>query len=127
MHLIDLSVFDIVDLERRLLKHLPNRSCVGCWPVEDLWRDKDGYPILCVGRRRLRANRIAHHVWNGPIPAGALVLHACDNPPCARPDHLSAGTASRNALDREEKRRRAVLSERRQIPGQLDLLGAELA
>lgn len=47
-------------------------------------------------------------VWakaNGPIPSGTFVLHKCDNPPCARLDHLFAGTAADNSRDMVAKGR----------------------
>jgi hypothetical protein len=41
-----------------------------------------------------------------PIPPGLFVCHDCDNPECCNPYHLVLGTASDNAQDREDKRRR---------------------
>ena len=50
--------------------------------------------------RKVRAHRLAHEWWVGPIPAGFEVDHLCFNPGCVRPDHLEAVT-------REENTRRA--------------------
>lgn len=53
--------------------------------------------------------RLVHRlVWieeNGPIPAGMLVLHRCDNPPCINIDHLFLGTYADNMRDMREKSR----------------------
>lgn len=49
-------------------------------------------------------SRYLHHVvfelFNGPRPAGKWVLHSCDNKQCVNPNHLYAGTAKDNAMDR---------------------------
>ncbi len=50
------------------------------------------------------------HVWawesvNGPLPAGLIVMHKCDFPPCINPDHLKAGTQRENITDRDRKGR----------------------
>lgn len=51
------------------------------------------------------AHRIAWQLANGPIPAGMMVLHECDNPPCCNPSHLFLGTASDNMRDCARKGR----------------------
>jgi len=55
------------------------------------------YPAWKVG---VYAHRISWEMANGrEIPSGLEVLHACDNPSCVRPDHLSVGTRSDNMQD----------------------------
>lgn len=51
------------------------------------------------------AHRMGYQLEVGQIPAGALVLHSCDNPPCVNPAHLSLGTNLDNAADRESRGR----------------------
>jgi hypothetical protein len=49
--------------------------------------------------------------WEGSFyPEGmkpAVLLHACDNPACVRPAHLSVGTTLDNVADRQAKGRTA--------------------
>jgi len=121
--MLDLGEFDAADLEARLRAHL-DATGSGCWTVRGLWHDKDGYPILCVGPHRLRANRVAFHLWCGPIPPGRLICHSYDRAVCVSPAHLYAGTVAENARDRETRRRRIVLAQRRsEARGQLTLFG----
>ena len=73
----------------------------GCWPW--LWKtNKGGYGTY--GSRGL-AHRYAWAQAHGPIPAGVLIRHSCDNPPCVNPAHLLPGTDLDNAHDREERKR----------------------
>jgi hypothetical protein len=41
----------------------------------------------------------------GPLAPGYFACHHCDNPPCIRPIHLFAGTASDNVRDALHKGR----------------------
>ena len=50
-------------------------------------------------RRHLYAHRWAYEKFFGPIPAGMMVLHSCDNPPCINPLHLRVGVSSDNVSD----------------------------
>lgn len=59
------------------------------------------------GRTRL-AHRVAYELAHGPIPAGRLVRHACDNRPCVNPAHLVLGDYSDNARDCIERGRKAT-------------------
>jgi hypothetical protein len=81
-----------------------------CWE----WigrKDKDGYGTLCrkypKSRRHkmLKAHRISYELYKGSIPIGACVMHSCDNPSCANPNHLSIGTIADNIQDMVSKKR----------------------
>jgi hypothetical protein len=57
-----------------------------------------------------RRGRVHRWVWesvHGPIPAGMVVMHLCDNRPCFRLDHLRLGTQAENNADRKHKGRNA--------------------
>lgn len=72
----------------------------GCWEYT-LGKDKDGYGIY----KQQKAHRVAYELWNGEIPAGQLVRHKCDNPPCVNPEHLEIGTHRDNMRDMVERGR----------------------
>ena len=81
-----------------------------CW----LWKgwilkQRGGYGGLKLfynGKyRKVRAHRIAYQLQYGAIPAGLLVCHTCDNPPCVRPEHLFLGTNADNTHDSIRKGR----------------------
>lgn len=60
------------------------------------------------GRSGLLAHRVAyceHHGLAIDAIKGLLVMHACDNPPCVNPEHLSLGTHTDNKRDNVAKGR----------------------
>jgi hypothetical protein len=79
---------------RRFDDFVDRSSGGGCWT----WTgpcDRGGY-----GRwGKKLAHRLALAAAQGPIPAGKMALHRCDNPPCVNPKHLYVGTASDNMRD----------------------------
>lgn len=85
-------------LARRLANGLDAAEEGQCW----LWtraQNGDGYGTLTINGRQAYAHRLAFELSGGVIPAGLDVLHACDNPRCINPYHLSAGTRSKNMAD----------------------------
>lgn len=73
----------------------------GCWEWDGS-RNDAGYGLFTaahLGLHEILAHRVAYEHFTGPIPDGMLVRHACDNPPCMNPDHLSVGTKQDNAQD----------------------------
>lgn len=76
----------------------------GCWLYTKGERDWD-YGQFCFKGETYVVHRITYELEYGPIPAGLLVLHKCDVPPCARPDHLFLGTYKDNAQDMVKKGR----------------------
>jgi hypothetical protein len=79
-----------------------------CWLYMG-FRKWDGYGWLgrqVDGKRRyLTAHRMAWILTHGEPPAGAHILHQCDNPPCCNPAHLKLGTHQDNMADQRAKGR----------------------
>ena len=83
----------------------------GCWECQG-YAVAGGYIQISVGSRahppyrRKRAHVAAWEEANGrAVPQGLEVMHACDNPRCCNPAHLSVGTHRDNILDSIRKGR----------------------
>lgn len=78
-----------------------------CWEWQ-AGKTSDGYGTIGISRTKkaVLAHRLSWQMHFGPIPAGALVLHSCDNPPCVHPGHLFLGTQADNMADMKAKGRR---------------------
>ncbi len=85
----------------RFMSHV--RISESCW--EWIGCINHGYGTVGIGGKTLKAHRVAYEIAYGPIPEGMDICHHCDNPPCVRPDHLFAGTASDNLSDSSSKGR----------------------
>lgn len=80
-----------------------------CWEWKGR-KDEDGYGISIGKNPPERAvHRMAWHLTYGPIEDGLCICHKCDNPPCARPDHLFKGTHGDNQRDAWAKGRKKKL------------------
>lgn len=73
----------------------------GCWPWIGGVDDK-GYGVVRRpgDARQVIASRAAYELMHGAIPAGLIVRHQCDNPPCVNPAHLALGTHKDNSDDK---------------------------
>lgn len=93
---------DMSDIEWRFWMKVDTSG--DCW----LWKgalNTSGYGMAFFNGKTHAATRFAYEFINGPIPAGLLVMHSCDNPGCVNPAHLSLGTHQENTDDRVAKGR----------------------
>lgn len=74
-----------------------------CWEWQHA--KPNNYASVRLQSGSICVHRLAYQLWKGPIPVGLILLHACDNPRCINPEHLTAGTHRDNALDRVAKGR----------------------
>ena len=80
-----------------------------CWPWT-AYRDRGGYGRMGIGGQPSRlalSHRVAWEIAHGPIPAGLIVCHHCDNPSCCNPAHLFLGGQRDNMRDSAAKGRHA--------------------
>lgn len=69
-------------------------------------KTKEGYGRFQVKGKTQKAHRISYELYHKKtIPDGLIILHACDNPSCVRPEHLSTGTVKDNVDDMFAKNR----------------------
>lgn len=69
-----------------------------CW----IWKGSklpSGYGRFGARPRNLYAHRAVWELTHGPIPAGMVICHHCDTPPCVNPKHLFCGTHKDNIAD----------------------------
>lgn len=64
----------------------------GCWEWQ-LSKCRDGYGMMKVAGKTLRAARVSYTEFKGPIPEGLLVFQVCKNRACVNPDHLEVITS----------------------------------
>lgn len=68
-------------------------------------RNPKGYPLIYHQGSMRAVSRVLWELTHGPIPAGGLICHSCDNPECVRLDHLFFGRAIDNSRDMSLKGR----------------------
>jgi hypothetical protein len=77
-------------------KVMPN----GCWEWQKFRHPKPRhYGGTGWNGKSWHTHRLTYVLVKGHIPAGMVVMHSCDNPPCCNPDHLSLGTHLQNMAD----------------------------
>lgn len=70
---------------------------------------RSGHRNITYCGRTVGVHRVAYEMAFGPIPAGLVVMHTCDNPPCIEPGHLRTGSIADNNRDRDAKGRHRSL------------------
>jgi len=75
----------------------------GCW----IWKGQPSfkYGSLSTNGKPKSAHRASFELFNGHIPKGKVLLHACDTPACFNPEHLILGTQKDNMDDMRAKGR----------------------
>lgn len=81
-----------------------------CWPWKGSVVGGSGlkYGVIRVKGVLMLAHRVSYSLFNGELKEDLVVMHACDNPHCVKPTHLSLGTLQENRLDCVNKGRSAA-------------------
>ncbi len=81
----------------------------GCW----IWSagiKGGGYGAFWMNGKLRSAHRVSMALYkNYQLSEKSIVMHACDNPSCVNPEHLSIGTLSQNTQDMLSKGRERYL------------------
>ena len=95
-------------IECKLLAKLALVKCepADCW--EWFGASVNGYGKISHGAQQELAHRVSYRVFHGPIEAGLVVCHTCDNKPCINPSHFFLGTLADNNRDCITKNRHVV-------------------
>lgn len=75
-----------------------------CWPFVG-YTDEKGYGIITINGKSYKGHRVSYLAHHGTIPAGAYVLHSCDNTSCVNPWHLSLGDHAENMRQKAQRGR----------------------
>ncbi len=97
----------LVGASERFWRYVDQSGYDDCWNWKASKNNK-GYgffrSIPGIPQKSLLAHRVAYTLCKGD-PSGMLVMHACDNPSCVNPSHLSLGTNTDNIRDASFKGR----------------------
>lgn len=89
---------DINKVTKRILTYAKIDSVTGCWNWSGA-KNQRGYGQINIDKKYWLVHRAAYTVFVGPIPAGKIACHICDNPSCCNPSHIFIGTHKDNSQD----------------------------
>lgn len=89
---------------QRFLEKFQEGSEDECWNWKGS-RDYQGYGVIKIDGRMLKAHRLSYEYYNGESPSKECVCHTCDNPSCVNPRHLEDDTKQRNRIDQIQRGR----------------------
>jgi len=83
----------------------------GCWEWQGAL-DKDGYGVIKIKGKMIKAHRFAYETFIGPLIEGLVICHNCNHPKCVNFNHLRQDTASSNMIDRvhQQKHPKQILT-----------------
>jgi len=88
----------------RFMSKVKVDESTGCWEWQR-YKNIHGYGMTKHNNKTVMSHRVSYEIHKGGIPKGLIILHACDNPSCVNPDHLTTGTRSDNMIDMVNKQR----------------------
>ena len=96
----ELPTMPLHEVTRRFLESVDKTATCWNWTGGKI---VSGYGVSVMasdGKRASKpigAHRVAHEIWKGPLPSGAVVDHICHRPECVNPDHIRMATPKQNA------------------------------
>ena len=94
----------LLSLKQKLLNKMIVNPQTQCWEWQAA-TNNIGYGFIRADGKMRTAHRVSYEQHIGPIPAGKIICHSCDNKKCINPDHLWAGTVMENMRDMINKGR----------------------
>ena len=99
------------EIEKKINYEIDDNNC---WNIiSGSYKEKQGYHLISISNKRIRAHRAMYMAINGNIPYGMIIRHTCDNRDCINPDHLIIGTKKDNTQDMINRNRVSDWSDRK--------------
>jgi hypothetical protein len=89
----------------RFWRHVDIKGHDECWPWLGYRIPKSGYGTVTFRGKTTTAHRAAYILATEEDIGDDLIMHECDNPPCANPSHLRRGSQKDNIRDMHSKGR----------------------